>query len=80
MLRKSCRPETLACSEVCAVEYCHGCGLFHVNLGPATLHFRPAAFRLLCATLNTALSRFGRFCQEESPQIVGQGEANDARH
>ncbi len=80
MQRKACHTETLACSEVCAVDYCRGCGVFHVNLGPVTLHFRPAAFRVLCATLNTALARFGCFRPAESPCAVNQDEIGGPRH
>lgn len=80
MQRKACHTEMLARSEVCAVEYCRGCGVFHVTLGAVTLHFRPAAFRILCATLNAALARFRRCRPAESPYVANQSEVTDLLH
>jgi hypothetical protein len=58
MKKQPCRLETLARSELCSVDYCHGCDAFHVNIGFATLHFDLATLRLINGTLAGALNRF----------------------
>ncbi|CAI8722776.1 conserved protein of unknown function [Methylocaldum szegediense] len=78
MQRKSCHTETLARSEVCSVEYCRGCAVFHVNLGAVTLHFRPSTFRVLCTTLNTALARFRHVRPVLSSYASNQDEIVDS--
>jgi hypothetical protein len=75
--RKACHTETLARSEVCSVEYCRSCAVFHVNVGAVTVHFRPSTFRILCTTLNTALARFRHMRPMLSSCAANQDEIID---
>lgn len=55
---RRCKIRTLASSELCAVEYCPGCGLFHVSLGMFTMRFKLAALHLVSSTLAAGLETY----------------------
>lgn len=69
-MKSSCRVQTLASDGLCAVDYCPGCGVFHLKVGFATLNFRPEGFAALGNTINQALARFHERRREGSGACV----------
>jgi hypothetical protein len=55
-----CHIQKMAQSECCLVEYCAGCGMFHVSVGPTTIRMRLAALHTVNMTLTAALQAFRR--------------------
>lgn len=62
-----CRIKTLASSEICAVAYCPGCGMFHVSVGMFTMRFKLATLHLLNSTLTTSLETYKR---QQTGQLI----------
>lgn len=66
-MENACHARPLARDGLCAVDYCPGCGAFHVKVGFVRLNLDPESFAALSRTLEAALALYRR--------SVGEGEA-----
>jgi hypothetical protein len=57
---KRCEQTLLACGEVSEVLYCRNCRVFHVNVGPITVHVDAPTLRELSDVLARALAAHER--------------------
>lgn len=73
----SCRVQALAEGGPAKIGYCHGCRLYHVQIGYVTLHINPAAFAGLGAAVTAALAIVQR--QEAGAEAEGAAAAPGGR-
>lgn len=63
----ACRVQALASDGLCAVDYCPGCGVFHLKVGFVRLNLDPDSFAALCGTVTAALARHRRATRAATP-------------
>lgn len=78
--RNPCHLQTLAQNEMCAVEYCRGCGAFHVDIGFTTVRLNLQALRAVSGTLVVALEQLDRLTATHRCSTDQSATAKDNLH
>lgn len=77
---RRCKIRPLASSKLCTVEYCPGCGLFHVSLGMFTIRFKLAALHLVSSTLAAGLETYKHQQTSQPATLVPSIEREEQLH